>query len=263
MLETTMAEVQSDPRFFVFDWDEVFDVEDYLYFYEDTLHAERTPHQVDMLCTHLAILPGMQVLDIGCGHGRHALELARRGLRVVGIDRMAGFLEMAKRDAAKEDLEVRFELGDARELEETASFDRILCLFDAFGLHADDENEDILRRIARALKPGGRVCIDVRNRDWIVRALLPVTVMQKGQDLMVDRHVFDPISGRLVDYRLMVRDGKTKEARFSVRLYHFAELRALLAHVGLFVTEAFGTWDGEPIGLQHNRMVLMCEKKDE
>lgn len=263
MRTTAMTELQLDPRFFVFDWDEVFDVDDYHHFYEDTLQAERTPHQVDMLCAHLAILPGMRILDIGCGHGRHALEFARRGFSIVGIDRMAGFLEMAKRDAAKEDLDVRFELGDARELEEEASFDRVLCLFDAFGLHTDEENFDILRRIARALKPGGRVCIDVRNRDWIVRALLPVTVMQKGADLMIDRHVFDPISGRLVDYRLMVREGKTKEARFSVRLYHFAELRALLGRAGFVVTDAFGTWEGEPIGLQHNRMVVMCEKEDE
>lgn len=258
-----MAEMQLDPRFFVFDWDEVFDVDDYHHFYEETLRAEKTPHQVDMLCEHLAILPGMRVLDIGCGHGRHALEFARRGLSVVGIDRMAGFLEMAKRDAAIEELDVRFELGDARELEGEGHFDRVLCLFDAFGLHTDEENLDVLRRIARVLKPGGRVCIDVRNRDWMLRALLPVTVMQKGADLMIDRHVFDPISGRLVDYRLMVRDGKTKEARFSVRLYHFAELRALLAQAGLLVTEAFGTWEGEPIGLQHNRMILMCEKKDD
>jgi len=249
-----------DERFFVFDWEEVFDVDDYLHFYEDTLRSERTLHQVDVLVSHLEMSPGMRVLDVGCGHGRHALEFARRGFDVWGLDRMTGFLELAKRDAAREGLDVTFELGDAREIEHEGSFDRVLCLFDVFGLHNEEENREVLRRITRALKPGGRACIDVRNRDWIVRALLPVTVMQKGPDLMVDRHVFDPISGRLVDYRLMVRDGRTKEARFSVRLYHFTELRELLGSVGLTVTEAFGTWDGEPIGLQHNRMVLMCEK---
>jgi len=251
----------NDERFFVFDWEAVFDVEDYLHFYEDTLQSERTEHQVDVITAHLAMLPGMRVLDIGCGHGRHALELARRGFQVKGIDRMEGFVALARREAARQGLEVSFEVGDAREIEDVEAFERALCLFDVFGLHTDEENLDVLRRIARALRPGGRACIDVRNRDWMVRALLPVTVMQKGPDVMVDRHIIDPVSGRLVDYRLMVRDGRTKEARFSVRLYHFTEMRALLESVGLVVTEAFGTWDGDPIGLQHNRMVLMCEKR--
>jgi SAM-dependent methyltransferase len=250
-----------DERFFVFDWEAVFDVEDYLHFYEDTLRTERTEHQVDVLTAHLGMFPGMRVLDLGCGHGRHTLELARRGFDVVGIDRMEGFLGLARREASAAGLDVRFDLGDAREIEDVEAFDRVLCLFDVFGLHTDEENLDVLRRITRALRPGGKVCLDVRNRDWIVRALLPVAILQKGADLMIDRHVFDPISGRLVDYRVMVRDGRTKEARFSVRLYHFTELRALLASVGLVVTEAFGTWDGDPIGLQHNRMVLMCAKK--
>jgi len=249
-----------DERFYVFDWDAVFDVDDYLHFYEDTLRAERTEHQVDVLTSHLRMLPGMRVLDLGCGHGRHALELARRGFSVVGVDRMEGFLELARKEAAVEELDIDYRSGDLRELDEEASFDRVLCLFDVFGLHDDEENVDVLRRVARALRPGGMACLDVRNRDWMVRALLPVTMMQKGADLMIDRHVFDPISGRLVDYRVLVRDGRTREARFSVRLYHFGELRALLASVGLEVKEAFGTWDGDPVSLAHNRMILMCEK---
>ncbi len=256
-----MNQMQDDERFFVFEWDAVFDVDDYLHFYEDTLRTERTEHQVDVLVAHLQMRPGMRVLDLGCGHGRHALELARRGFDVVGVDRTEGFLDLARKEAEAAGVAIEYRSSDLRAIEEEGSFDRVICLFDVFGLHHDEENHDVLRRIARALRPGGRVCLDVRNRDWMVRALLPVTILQKGPDLMIDRHIFDPISGRLVDYRIMVRDGRTKEARFSVRLYHFSELRSLLASVGLVVTEAFGTWDGDPIGLAHNRMVVFCEKE--
>lgn len=257
-----MSQNLDDERFYVFDWDAVFDVDDYLHFYEDTLRAERTEHQVDILVSHLGMTPGMRVLDLGCGHGRHAFELARRGFDVVGLDRTEGFVELARREAEMARLPIDYRVADLRTLDEDASFDRVLCLFDVFGLHRDDENHDVLGRIARALRPGGKLCLDVRNRDWMVRALLPVTILQKGADLMIDRHVFDPVSGRLVDYRILVRDGRTREARFSVRLYHFTELRALLASVGLHVTEAFGTWDGDPIGLAHNRMVIFAEKDD-
>jgi len=257
-----MSQNLLDERFFVFDWDAVFDVDDYLHFYEDTLRAERTEHQVDVLASHLGLRPGKRVLDLGCGHGRHALELARRGFDVVGLDRTEGFVELARKDAEAAGLPIDYRVSDLRDLDEEAGFDAVLCLFDVFGLHRDEENHDVLRRVARALRPGGKLCLDVRNRDWMVRALLPVTILQKGQDLMIDRHVFDPISGRLVDYRILVRDGRTREARFSVRLYHFTEIRALLASVGLSVTEGFGTWDGDPIGLTHNRMVIFAEKSD-
>lgn len=249
-----------DERFFVFDWDSVYDVEDYLYFYDDTLRAERTEHQVDFLEQRLAMLSPMRVLDLGCGHGRHALELARRGHDVLGLDRSPGFLKLARADAEAQSLPVAFSDGDMRDIAFDEEFDRVLCLFDVFGVHRDEENLDVLRRIARALRPGGKACLDVRNRDWIVRALLPMTVLQKGRDLMIDRHVFDPISGRLLDSRLLVRDGQMREARLSVRLYSFSELRALCASVGLRVTEAYGTWEGEPIHLMHNRMVILLEK---
>jgi len=252
--------IKEDDKSYVFDWDAVFAADDYLYFYDDTLISERTEHQVDFLEQHLCMLPGMRVLDVGCGHGRHALELAHRGYSVVGLERMPGFLSLARQQAEAAGLEVEWVEGDAREFDRVEQFDRVVCLFDVFGLHRDDENADVLRRIHHALRPGGRACIDVRNRDWIIRSILPVTIMQKGQDLMIDRHSFDPLTGRLVDFRLMVRDGQVKQAPLSVRLYSFTELRSLLTSVGFEVTDAFGTWDGAPIGLQHNRMVLMVEK---
>jgi SAM-dependent methyltransferase len=252
--------LQYDERFFAFDFDAVFDVDDYLYFYEETLLAERTEQQVEFLEQALEMAPQMSVLDLGCGHGRHANLLAERGYLVVGLDRSAGFLDVARRDAAARGVNPIYAQADLRELDATAEFDRVVCLFDVFGLHRDHENLDVLRRVHRALRPGGRFCLDVRNRDWMIRAIQPVTVLQKGADLMIDRHTFDPLSGRLVDFRLIVRGGKVKEAPFSVRLYSFSELNGLLEQAGFTVTAAFGSWEGAPISLQHNRMVILAEK---
>jgi SAM-dependent methyltransferase len=255
-----MSEIQISEQSYIFDYDAVFDVDNYLYFYDDTLAAERTEHQVDVLEKKLSMEAPMRVLDLGCGHGRHANELAARGYSVVGIDRTPGFIEIARRDAAVRGLGAEYAVADMRELDDTEGFDRVICLFDVFGLLRDEENLDVLRRVHRALKPGGGLCIDVRNRDWMVRALLPVTVMQKGEDLMIDRHSFDALSGRLVDQRIFVRNGHVREAPFSVRLYTFSELRFLLSSVGFSLTAALGTWDGAPVGLYQNRMVLFAEK---
>jgi SAM-dependent methyltransferase len=250
----------SDERSHVFDWDAVFDVDDYLHFYADTLASERTEHQLDFLEQHLSMIPPMRVIDLGCGHGRHSRELARRGYQVVGLDRTEGFLELARRDAEAEGLDIDYRSGDMRALDAEEEFDRAICLFNTFGLHRDEENLDILRRLARALRPGGMACIEVPNRDWMVRAILPFTLLQRGDDLMIDRHVFDGVTGRLVDYRVMVRNGRTRQAPFSMRLYTLSELKHLLGSVGLSVYAAFGTWDGEPVSLSNNRLIVLCQR---
>lgn len=249
--------MSGDP--FVFD-EGVFDVDDYLYFYEDTLRAEDTPAQVDRLVAELPLAPGSRVLDLGCGHGRHALELARRGHRVTGVDRVEGFVERAGVEAALQGVDADFVAGDLRALPYDSAYDAAVCLFDAFGFHGDADNERVLAGMARAIRPGGGFCLDLRNRDWMVRNLLPVTVLQRGGDLMVDRHAFDSRTGRLVDRRAWIRGGRTRETPFSVRLYTFGEVERLLRGVGLAVGAAYGDWRLSPLSVNLNRMVIFGSK---
>src|SRR5690348_1694259 len=83
---------------------------------------------VDFLASELALAPGMRVLDVGCGPGRHALSLARRSIAVHGVDRSAAFLELARNAAADERLLATFEQLDVRELEIEGEFDAAICL---------------------------------------------------------------------------------------------------------------------------------------
>jgi SAM-dependent methyltransferase len=246
-----------------FDFEQLFEPQRYLHFYDETLTTENTPGQIDFIERQLQMVPPLRVLDLGCGHGRHALEFARRGYEVVGIDLMSGFLSLAREQAQRESLEVEFVQGDLRTMDYSAVFDRAVCLFDAFGFFTDDENEQILSNIARSLRPGGSLCLDLRNRDWMVRNLLPTTVLQKGSDLMIDRHMFDTVTGRLVDHRLMVHGGVVAEVPFSIRLYTFTEIRTLLRGAGLTVREAFGDFQGNLMSMQRNRMVVIADKSSQ
>jgi SAM-dependent methyltransferase len=246
------------PTYFRFD--EVFDVDEYLYFYDDTLRAEDTPRQVDFLERALGLEPGATVLDLGCGHGRHANELARRGYRPVGVDVVPGFLEVARAEAARDGLAVDFVESDVRALALEGRIDHAVCLFDAFGFLDDEGNAAFLRAVHASLRPGGGLLLDVRNRDWIVRSILPVTVLDKGDDLMIDRHVFDVETGRLVDRRTYVRGGRVRHVSFSVRLFSCTELTALLASTGFTVERVWGGWDGAPLSLGKNRMLLLARR---
>src|SRR5215211_8756747 len=88
--------------------------EDYLYFYEDLLSPERTAAEVDLIWKLLELEPGLELLDLACGHGRIANPLAERGVRVTGLDATPLFLELARADAAERGVEVEYVEGDMR-----------------------------------------------------------------------------------------------------------------------------------------------------
>ena len=123
--------------------DEAFD-EDYLFFYEELLTPERTAAEVELIWKLLELEPGLELLDLACGHGRIANPLAERGVRVTGLDATPLFLELARKDAAERGVEVEYVEGDMRSLPWTERFDRVLCWFTSFGYFGDDENRQVL-----------------------------------------------------------------------------------------------------------------------
>ena len=141
---------------------EAFD-EDYLYFYEELLTPERTAAEVELIWKLLELEPGLELLDLACGHGRIANPLAERGVRVTGLDATPYFLELARKDAAERGVEVEYVEGDMRSLPWTERFDRVLCWFTSFGYFGDDENRQVLAEAYRALRPGGLFAVEIEQ----------------------------------------------------------------------------------------------------
>jgi SAM-dependent methyltransferase len=127
-----------------------------------------TVQEVDHIVAVLGLQPGMRVLDVGCGPGRHAHELARRGVVVHGIDISSRFVELAT--AAAPD-GATFERMDARALTFEAQFDAVICLCQgAFGLMtADGEDVGVVHGMVRALRPGGRLALSAFNAYFAVK----------------------------------------------------------------------------------------------
>jgi SAM-dependent methyltransferase len=133
-----------------------------------------TEQEVAFLVDALALQPGMRVLDVGCGPGRHALALARRGLDVVGVDISQTFIDLARAN----DTTARFERGDARALTFDGEFDAVISLCQGgFGLCGGqpgtpvDDDLRVLRGMARAAKPGGTVAVSGFSAYFRVRYL--------------------------------------------------------------------------------------------
>ncbi len=244
----------------LFDLEKVFDVDDYLYFYSESLTEARSDAEVDALVELLAIQPGMQVLDLACGFGRHANRLAQRGCQVTGIDFSPGFLEFARQDAQQRGVQVQYQQADMRAIAYEAMFDRVLLLFTAFGYFDEAGNAAVLANAARALKPGGLLCFDTPNRDSMARGFLPYMVTEKEGNLMIDRSSFDFVQGLWINRRIILRNGKRSERPFAIRLYNLTEMLALLQSVGLMLERAAGGWKGEPVSFESPRLVIIARK---
>lgn len=130
--------------------------------------TKATVPEVDFVMQHLGLQPGMRVLDVGCGPGRHAHELAARGVVVHGIDISQRFVDIAAADAPPG---ATFQRVDAREMTFDAEFDAAICLCQgAFGLMTASGDDDVvLGRLVAALTPGGRFVLSAFNAYFAVK----------------------------------------------------------------------------------------------
>jgi SAM-dependent methyltransferase len=133
--------------------------------YDDESFTQGTLGECDFIEKEIGHNKAIKILDIGCGTGRHSIELARRGYSVVGIDLSESQLKRAKEKASEQNLQIVFQKRDARKLTFSHEFDLAIMLCEgAFPLMETDEmNFQILRNAANALKPGGKLIFTTLN----------------------------------------------------------------------------------------------------
>ncbi len=201
-----------------------------------------TVQEVDFLIDALGLVPGDRVLDVGCGPGRHAHELASRGIGVVGVDVSRTFVDLAVADAPAG---AEFHCLDAREMAWAGEFDAAISLCQgAFGLAggpaapvgdpaAPDPDGVILERMAAALRPGGRLALSAFSAYFQVRFL------EATDDFDADRGV------NREDTVLRDADGVEAPAQLWTTCFTPRELRLLADRAGLDVLEVRSVTPGD------------------
>ncbi len=243
-----------------FDFDAVFDVDDYIYFYEDSLTEERSEAEVAGLVKIAELDTPLKILDIPCGMGRHTIRLAALGHIMTGIDLYPGFLDIARKEASIHGVQVDFRQGDMRYLDLEAQFDRVMMLFTSYGYFEDDDNFHVLENVARALVPGGLFVLDIPNRDIFMKNMPPVFIVEKNNDLMIDRLSFDTRTGRMYNNRIVIRDGVRKDKPFFVRHFSLSEITSWLKQAGLETVQTYEGYGGEPFKADSRRIIVVAKR---
>lgn len=225
---------------------------------------EEAAHQIALVEKLVAPARGLPVLDLACGGGRHAVELAKRGYEVVGIDLSETLLGVARAAAEEEGVAIEFIRGDMRAIPFEGRFGAVLNFFTSFGYFEEEEdNLEVLRGIGRALVPGGKFLIDHINREHVLADLVPLdSRVEKGR-LITQRRRFVPETGRL-EKRITIEEcGKSEEFLESVRLYTPGEFRSMVERAGLEVIDILGALDGSEFGAKSARMVVLGRSPDD
>jgi SAM-dependent methyltransferase len=204
------------------------------------LTGEKTALEVAYLTRMLP--PGGRLLDVGCGHGRHAAPLARGGARVVGVD--FDPLSLAEREPGFPVVRADFRRPPFRQC-----FDGAYSWYSTLFIGSDAENAAALRAVAGCLRPGGHLVLHTVPFSWFeqnpratYRGRLP-----DGSWLEED-NFFDPTSGRDVGVRrLQLPDGRELSGDYAIRTYPLEELRALAEDCGWAWGWAHGDLDGHPL----------------
>lgn len=233
-----------------------------------------TRKEIDFFSEVLRLLPDDKILDLCCGHGRHSLELARRGFKFIeGLDRSHYLIQKAKAQAKKEGLSVKFREGDARKLSSSAdSFDVVLILGNSFGYFESTQDDlKVLKEVIRVLKPWGRLLIDVSDGEYMRQHYQPRSWewIDKKHFVCRERALsFD--KQRLISREVIthVEKGVIADQFYAERLYTRESIMDLLKLAGFSNVEFHGAFSPESqrnqdLGMMEQRIIVSAVvKKD-
>lgn len=265
------------------DWVEATFDDWYMQVEGDRFSAQQTQQEAQRIARMLGLKPGEVVLDLACGLGRHTTQLARMGLGpLTGLDFVPSYIEEAKKRAQAAGLKAEFVVGDMRTLDYQGRFDAVFNCFNSLFYFDDPTNLDILHRIQRALKPGGRLYLEVQNREaqiasqalranrWVrlerkLRGLIGGVrrrVNPKPTDLLSRKdRTIDLETGMLFGSMYSkLPDGTLRQTPYQVRLYSLTEIKAMLAKAGFSYEGCLSCPDEGPYRIESLRVAVLARR---
>ena len=229
--------------------------------------AQITTKETDTFSEILRLSPQDKILDLCCGQGRVALELARRGFgNVEGLDRSRYLIQKAKAHSKKESLSVKFREGDARKLPyQPDTFDAVLVLGNSFGYFESPQDDvRVLKEVFRILKPWGKVLIDVADGEYLKKKFQPRSWEWIDKNYFVCRErSISRDKQRLISREVVTHatKGVIADQFYAERLYTGKSLEELLQTVGFSDVTIHRHFTGDShrnqdLGMMERRIII-------
>lgn len=229
-------------------------------FWRACVPPEATAAEVALCRTALRLGAGSRLLDVPCGAGRHAVPLARLGVRVTGVDLSEELLAAAA--AAADGLPVELHRRDMADLPWPGAFDAVACLGNSLGYTGHEGAAAFLAAAGRCLRAGGRMLLDTSMTAESLLPHLPDRIdMEAGGVRMVAGSRYDAPAGRMVITYRFSRGGQVTEATLPQAVFTAGELGRMLRAAGLVPLEWLGGTDGRPFAVGEGRLIVIAERR--
>jgi SAM-dependent methyltransferase len=227
----------------------------------DEQRWDAAPGQVDLIKRLLGVNPGSRIRDLGCGPGRHARALARRGFDVTGVDRTAAYLEEARARAIREDLVIEFVQEDMRRFCRPNTFDAALSMFTSFGYFEDPaENRQVLVNVNRSLKDTGVLILELMGKEILARIFTERDWSEQEGGFLLQERKLGKNWSWMENRWILLQGAEQHEFKISHWLYSASELTMMLMGCGFGAVDIFGDLEGAPYDHTARRLVAIARK---
>jgi cyclopropane fatty-acyl-phospholipid synthase-like methyltransferase len=218
----------------------------------------RAVADVDGILARLQPGRGARILDLGSGAGARAIELARRGFRVTGVDIVPAFVDFARDSARAAGVDVRFVHADMLEFEEPRAYDAAVCVFNLFGFFGDADTARLLGHLHASLVPGGGLLLEILGREVMERQWRDLAAGEVDDTLFIERRTLEAEGTRLASHWSITTEQGRRDFVVRQRLYRAGEIADLLVRCGFGAPEIYGSPDGAPYDEIAEFLVAVC-----
>lgn len=233
--------------------------------WEQAIATETTMQEVDFLVSELKLQEGRHILDVPCGFGRHAIEFAKRGFTVTGIDISRTFIEGLSKKIDSERLNIKAIRADILTIQLSEKFSGAVCLGNSFGYFSIDKMTLFVEKVSSSLETGSKFII---NSGMIAESILPNLLNYSknksytiGNITMDVTNIYNVTDSYMISNLLYAKEDKKEEHSFKHYVFTLGEVKRLLKLYGLNTIATFSSTSKAEYNLGDEQVYIVAEKE--